>query len=418
MKRPTVASQKKVTPDNLARLGVERLAELLAEAAAARPDLKRRLRMELAAQHGAEHLAVEIDKRLGSLETSRSKVSWRQRPGFVRDLDGLRTLISERMAQLDRVAALNRLWIFMDTARRIGGRVRDRDGELAAVYQRAAADIGVLCAQGSAETAADGLAQALVRDPRRWADWLGPVLEHASAEMADAALRQVSQAPEPSPVLILLIRQLADAAGNIDAVRATYTAAALKSAPVAAAIADRLLAAGRTEEAGAMLQASGPAPTGRGREAQPVDFDWETVWIDYLERSGQAEAAQTARWTSFERTLSGARVKAFMARLTGFDDVEAESRAFDLAAAHPDAGLALAFLMEWPAPADAARMIMARADEIQVPADKAEAWAGTLQARYPPAAHLLLRRAAAAAFKRRDFATSERLTQEADAIEV
>jgi hypothetical protein len=50
--------------------------------------------MELAAEQGADHLLTEIDKRLGSLETSRSKVSWRQRPTFLRDLDGLRILIA------------------------------------------------------------------------------------------------------------------------------------------------------------------------------------------------------------------------------------------------------------------------------------------------------------------------------------
>src|SRR3977135_2363585 len=93
MKRPTPASLKKVTPENLAALGVERLAEILVAAAEARPELKRRLRMELAAEQGAEHLAPEIDKRLASLETSRGKISWRQRPAFVRDLDGLRMLI-------------------------------------------------------------------------------------------------------------------------------------------------------------------------------------------------------------------------------------------------------------------------------------------------------------------------------------
>ena len=60
MKPPTVASLKKVTPENLARLGADRLAEIVAEAADTRPDLKRRLRMELAAAQGAEHLALDV----------------------------------------------------------------------------------------------------------------------------------------------------------------------------------------------------------------------------------------------------------------------------------------------------------------------------------------------------------------------
>jgi hypothetical protein len=141
MKRPTVASLKKVTPENLAALGAERLAEILVAAAQTRPELKRRLRMELAAEQGADHLAPEVDRRLASLETSRSKVSWRQRPTFVRDLDILRVLIAERLAGLDRPGALARMWQFMDIARRVGGRVRDKDGALGAAPARATGDI-------------------------------------------------------------------------------------------------------------------------------------------------------------------------------------------------------------------------------------------------------------------------------------
>jgi hypothetical protein len=79
MKRPTVASLKKVTPENLAGLGVERLAEILVAVADTRPEVKRRLRMELAAEQAADHLSAEIDRRLGRLETARTTVSWCQR---------------------------------------------------------------------------------------------------------------------------------------------------------------------------------------------------------------------------------------------------------------------------------------------------------------------------------------------------
>ena len=126
----------------MARLGAERLADILAEAAEVRPELKRRLRMELAADQGAEHLVVEIDKRLAALGASRSKVSWRQRPTFVRDLDGLRKLIANRLSSLDRSAALDRMWAFMDVARQVGLRLKDRDGELGAVFGRGAEDMG------------------------------------------------------------------------------------------------------------------------------------------------------------------------------------------------------------------------------------------------------------------------------------
>ena len=102
MNHPTAASLKRVNADNLALLGAGRLAELLLAVANSRPELKRQLRMELAASQGVEHLAPEIDKRLTSLETLTSKVSWRQRPTFLRDLDALRRLIAERMASLDQ----------------------------------------------------------------------------------------------------------------------------------------------------------------------------------------------------------------------------------------------------------------------------------------------------------------------------
>src|SRR5688572_8010493 len=113
MKRPTAASLKKVTAQNLARLGPDRLAELLLTAAETKPELKRWLRMELAAEQGADHLLPEIDKRLAALSTSRSKVGWRQRPTFIRDLDSLRGLIADRLLPLDPKAALERMWLFM-----------------------------------------------------------------------------------------------------------------------------------------------------------------------------------------------------------------------------------------------------------------------------------------------------------------
>src|ERR1700761_3949302 len=119
MARRSSGSRKKVTAETLVGLGAERLAEILADVADTRVDLKRRLRMELAAEEGPGPLAVEIDKRLSSFETSRGQITWRQRPAFIRDLDALRELIVDRLAPLDVSAAIDRLWRFMDTARQI-----------------------------------------------------------------------------------------------------------------------------------------------------------------------------------------------------------------------------------------------------------------------------------------------------------
>lgn len=410
MKSPTAASLKKVSPQNLARLGADHLAEILVEVAETRPELKRRLRMELAAEQGADHLTLELDKRLASLETSRSKVSWRKRPSFVADLEGLRALIAERLSALDPTAALTRLFVFMDAARRLGGRVRDKDGSLAAVFDHAAADIGRLLGAREDLRALDGLVEAIGRNPAAWANWLPAALADASPSLRGALLARLRARDETGPAWSSILRVSADAAGDVDAFLSTLTAHAARTPSVAAEAARRLLGAGRVAEAGRLLEGA--------RQAGEPEFDWETAVIDYLEAAGQSEAAQAARWTSFERTLSVARARDHVRRLTGFDDVEAESRALHHAASFPDAGRALAFLMDWPALPAAAGLIEARADELRVHADQAELWAARLRARQPRAACRLLRAAAALAFKRREFATCERLTQEADTITV
>ncbi len=408
MKRATAASLKRVSAENLQRLGSERLAELLIEITASRPELKRRLRMELAADQGAEHLAPEIDKRLVSLETSAGKVSWRTRATFLRELDGLRGLITERMAPLDAAAALERLWRFMATARRLATRVK-RDDELAVVLGRAATDIGGLIGTVAPAVAARDLAEAIAAYPRCWNDWTPLVLAKAPAGLAAKTLPLLQEQALNVAGLIPHLRHMADAAGDVDAFMATYSASALRAPANAAEAAQRLLTAERVEEAGDLLRAAEQSPTG-------VDFDWESTWIAYLDRSGDAQAAQAARWAAFERTLSVDRLRDFTARLADFDDVEAEQRAFAYAARYPGFRTGLRLLMDWPALPEAAQMIEAREQDVNVTTDEAENWAAKLRRRQPRAANILLRKASAAAFRRRDFKTADRLTQEADSL--
>lgn len=416
MKRPGKGSQTKVTAENLVGLGAERLAAILVGVAETRPDLKRRLRMELAAEQGPSPLAAEIDKRLTAFETSRGKITWRQRPAFLRDLDALRGLIADRLSPLDRSAAIDRMVRFMDAARQAAGRYRERSGELDAVFERAAADLGRLLAPLAAGPAAATLVETLARNPSGWKAWLPALLTEVPPALAQEALAFMAEQPTGRPGWATLIRQLADRAGAVDVYRSTYTAEALATPAVAADVALRFLAAGHTDDAGTILRSAAPrAP--KGKIAAP-DFSWETAWIEYLDQSGQGEAAQAVRWESFRRTLSVERARAYIGRLADFDDVEAEAQAFSTAAAHADFAAGLRFLMGWPALGEASRMIEARPDDIQVDPEAAELWAAKLRRRHPRAALLLLRRAAALAFRRRDFKACDRLTAEAETIGV
>ncbi len=74
-----MASRKTVTADNLMALGPERLAAILVELADGNAEVKRRLRLELAAQTGGNIIAAEIGKRLAALRSARSFVDWQKR---------------------------------------------------------------------------------------------------------------------------------------------------------------------------------------------------------------------------------------------------------------------------------------------------------------------------------------------------
>jgi hypothetical protein len=399
MAKPSLASQKKVTPENLAGLGVERLAEILAEVAETRTDLKRRLRMELAAGLGASHLVPEIDKRLSALETSRGQVTWRQKPAFLRDLDAVRGLIAERLAAQEPDAALERIWRFLATYPKTAARLREREEAFEAIYARGAADLGRLLAAHDPHLAANALVEAAADAPQAWSRWMPQVLAATPASTATIALTLAQARAKAAPGWIIVVRHLADGAGDVAAYAATYGAAALDTPPVAVAIARRWLSAGQVDAAGQALRRAAP------------DFDWESAWIDYLEASGDSDGAQAVRWASFQRTLDVGRAKAYVGRLDGFDDVEAEAEVFTYARAHGDFQQGLAVLMAWPALAEASRMILERGAEAKVDPGQAEAWAAKLRARFPAAAHRLLRRGAAAAFKRRELKLSQRLTE-------
>jgi hypothetical protein len=415
VKKATPGAAKKVTAENLAGLGAERLAEILVGVAATRADLKRRLRMELAATQGAGPLVTEIDKRLSAFETSRGKVTWRQAPAFIRDVDALRELIAERLAPHDAEAAVERLWRLLAAARPLSARYRERDTEFTAIFTRAAAALGALLAHQGAGPSTHTLVEAAADDPSHWKIWLPALLAHTSVEFARDALRLMrARRGAPAPGRITLLRQLADAAHDPDAYAEAWSFDALKTANVAAEVAARYLAAHRADRAGEVLASAAPRRFSRGVDGP--DYLWESVQIAYLDESGRAAAAQALRWASFERTLSPDRARDFIARLADFDDVDAEMRAFETAARFPAFETGLQFLMAWPALAEAAAMIMQRDNEIDVDAEAAELWAAKLRRRHPDAAKRLLTRTAALAFRRRDFQTCDRLVAEAETI--
>lgn len=425
-KRPSTAA-KRLTQANLETLGPGKLAALLMELCDSQPNLKRRLRMELAAEVGPDPLAAEIDKRLTMLAASKARVSWRKRGELILDLHVLRRMIAERLGALDANAAIGRLLLFLDLSDGLAARVKDPKGELVPVFQAAAEDLAELAARSPAppDTMATMLAEILIRARAPWSAWLAIALPGLGQGFSAAVLAAMEAMQRDRPALkpsVQILRVVADAAGNADAFIDTIPANLRHSASIGAAVAERLVASGRIEEALAALKASDPRDRGGrfglARETDETALNaWQVAWVDALEASGETEAAQAERWAAFEQTLSPDLLRAYLKRLADFDDVIATDKAFELAASHRDFAAGVAFLMDWPALSEAARMITVRRAEITAGAADLIAWSARLEGRYPLAALLLLRAAIAALSRERDARGAlPELVQEAEAL--
>lgn len=400
MVRRPGAAKKSLSVANLSALGAERLAQMLVDVAAGDANWKRRLKLELAAEVGAADLALEIDKRLTVLAGSRTRVSWRKRPDLIADLQVHRRMIVDRLTPQDARLALDRLAQWFDLFSGLETRVKDPKGELSAMFFEASGDLATVASAAGPTVAGPLLFEALQTRLGDWGGWVGRAAPAMSEALAsDLIARLVTNRPRPTGRLALVVRKLAERAGNVQAWSDAIADEDRLKPDVGAEIARRLAGAGRIAEARAALDAARPrAPEPArwtARSKTPVVAEPSAAWADaeivVLEAEGDAEAAQAARLAAFERTLSEAQLRAFVSRLADFDDVEALDRAHALAAAWDDAGRGLAFLMTWPALREAAAMILARSDELRLSAEDTALNASRLEGRYPNAALTLVR---------------------------
>ncbi len=390
-------SRKTVTAANLAALGVERLAAILVEAAEDEASLKRRLRMELAAEVGADHLAAEVAKNLAAIQGRRSRVHWRKYKAFVRNLDVQRLMIVGTLGELDPGLSLDFLWRFLALPDDVFRQVDDARGQVELVFRAAVADLGAMVERAKPDNAAlaERVVTALEDDDQQVLGDLAAAVVPVLDEVGVAALRARLQVAfqgrsKPPPVLRAAIQLVADAQGDVDGYIATVSSAETRQPRAGAEIARRLLAAGRVDEALAALARSAPPAT--GRTLLPGVHDWEEVFLEALEAGGQGELAQELRWAAFEKRLATDRLRAFLKRLPDFDDVEAEDRALAHAKGFPNFTDALRFFTEWSARANAAELTLSRADEIEAGrVEVLEPAVRLLEARHPLAATVLLR---------------------------
>ena len=395
-----MAAKKTVNLENLEGLGARRLAELLLEFGEEDADLKRRLRLELAGEAGAEVIAADITKRLVALRRARSFIDWQKRRSFVKDIDLQREMIATKVAETRPDLALDLMWRFMDLAEPILNRVDDSSGYIGGVFRQACRDLGSLADKAAPDPVqlADRVFQAIRTNDYGEYDQLIHVIFSALREPGRARLKsRLSSALAKRPktndrydpetaTLQRALHALADGEGDVDADMAHESAASRKSPKVAAEIATRLLAAGRAEEAHAVLEEGSPEP---GRPWSP---DWELAWVEALLATERRNEAQSFRWSCFERRLDTSHLRAYLKALPDFEDVLAEEKALDHALRFPDFSTALAFFISWKALRYAARLVLERSTEsdgnayfLLDPAAKA------LEGKHPLAATILRR---------------------------
>ncbi len=382
---------------SLVHLGAPRLADLLIEAGAGNANLKRRLRLELAAQIGPETLTLEIDKRITAISAARTRVSWRKRGELIDDLNAHRRMIVERLAPEAPGEALAVLVRWFDLYPGLAARVKDTKGELPAAFEAAAPELFAL-AEAVGDAALRDLIEALRRRPQDYSRWISAAGETLGPHTARHLLDSLDAETRKTPAGRNLLRRLADRADDLDLWLSLVTPEQAGSPDVAADVARRLLNAGRVAEARAALEAAlSPSPLNRhwtfGRNpsdgAPPLPPAWEAASIDVLDAEGSRQEAQDLRWSLFERDLSAPVLRDYLSRLPDFDDVEALDRAFAHAAGHPDFDAAMHLLMDWPAHREAAALVLARPREARRPRPMSADWAARLAQRYPEAAEIL-----------------------------
>lgn len=401
-----MARVKSVTPEALAALGAEALAEVLIAHAATDPVLRKKLGMLLAGTEGPRKLAAEIDKRIKTIGRSRSFVDWDKRKPLVQELDHLRVTIATRLAGRDAARAIELLWDFIGIADAVMKRVGDGIGEVEDVFGAAMADLGRLSAgqpRGDPKALARRVLAYCERDGfgatdaliRHMSEALGAPGRAEIRSKTEAALKAAPHAAGPHDWradaqrrhLAFRLALLADLENDADAFIAAIRAGGLENRH-GSDVAERLIVANRPAEALEWLDM--PQRHIEDEDDDGADTD---LRISALEALGRKDEAQSIRWRHFERFLSAEHLRAYLRRLPDFEDFEAEQKALDVAAAHKQAARGLAFFIEWRALDRADRLVRERLAALDGRLYEAlRPSAEALEEKFPEAACLLYRR--------------------------
>lgn len=397
-----MARRPRITETSLAKLGVERLSELLVSEARTNKALKQALQLALETEEGVDSLAASIRQRIATIDRSESRLSTNKGREMIAELKRLHASIVNDVSAADPAEGLELLWLFIDLHQNLIRRTRDRAGRLGDFFSGVVQELPELAmrAKPDAEHLAEGVFNRFIDDVYGIYEDLISVmaepltgdgfkaLEAHLLEARDVASRNKAQNRRRLGIIEHGLRDVADGVGDVDAFIATFSIEQTRHPALAAEMAIRLVGVDRAEEALKLLEHAAPdADDDRGAR-----FKWTDARLAALGKLGRTDECKVLSWEIFETHLSDDHLRSHLKLLPDFDDIEAEERALDWVVEQPNFLMALSFLIRWPALPRAAALIERRGAEID--GDLYEFFsraAETLEGRHPLAAAILRR---------------------------
>lgn len=407
---------KALNKANLLTLGADVLADLLLESVKGDAARQRRVRMALAADQGPETIAADVRKRFAQVRRGRSYISRKSQKTLAKELSDLTQLIETGIAPDAPDLAFDLLWAQLHLAAGVHERTDDSWGTIGDVMR-------------DAMDAISRLAPSLTKDPKGLAedvfeavsvdgygafDHVVHALAEALGDVGLAHLKALSEAARAAPLteadsmlyeyipdpkqraerarvardrtVEMILQDVADLQGDVDAWLARYTPEQLTFHTIAPEAATRLLAAGRAEEALRLVEG-----------ALPNDHWFDTPDLDEahfacLEALGRKDDLRAALWARFEKRLCPDALRRHLKLLPDFEDIEAEDAARRHVLAFPSVDAALAYCLQIQDMSLAVKLVLSRHTEIDGEAyDILTPLADALALTHPLAAVLLWR---------------------------
>lgn len=316
----------------LNQTNLEKLAALVMNLVQGSAALQRRARMELSAAQGPKDVAADLRKRFASLRRSTSYVDWQKQRALVKDLNGLLSMIDTVIAPQDPLEGFELLWSFLLLAPSIYERTDDSNGVIGDVFGEAVDRIEHLSRKISldAKSLAERILEAVTDAGYGEFDGIIPATADALGAEGLEHLKTITKAWEAAPpsaqdleryrgyglssapedavlrnkqlTSSIILADVADAQGDVDAYMARYSAEQLTYGTIAPDVARRLLDADRVDEAYKIIMGAKAAED--GKPFRMFRHDLDAVYEECLERLGKTDDLKAHLWDSFAQTKS------------------------------------------------------------------------------------------------------------------